>query len=336
MKKINVLYIGNNLVKKTKYNTSMAVLSRLLAIEGFSILKSSSKQNKVARMIDMAFAVFLNRKVNYILIDTFSTSNFYFAFVCSQLARIFKIKYIPILRGGNLPYRLDVSKKLSNLIFKNAFKNVAPSGYLQYEFEKRGYKTLFIPNILEIENYQFKERNPLQPKLLWVRAFKHLYNPTLAIEVLKIVNEKYPKAILCMIGPQTDDSFAATQQLAKKYHIEQSVEFTGVLPKEKWHQKSKEYAIFINTTNFDNTPVSVMEAMALGLPVVSTNVGGMPYLIKNNIDGVLVDKENPQQMAKAIIQLIEENNQKIVKNARKKVENFAWCVVRTKWLSILK
>ena len=336
MKKIKVLYIGNNLVKKTNYNTSMAVLSRLLGIEGFFILKSSSKQNKVARIIDMAFAVFLNRRVNYILIDTFSTSNFYFAFITSQLARVFNIKYIPILRGGNLPHRLDVSKKLSNLIFKNAYKNVAPSGYLQYEFEKRGYKTLFIPNILEIENYTYKERNPLQPKLLWVRAFKHLYNPTLAIEVLKIVKEKYPKAALCMIGPQTDDSYEATQQLAKKYHIEQSVEFTGVLPKEKWHQKSKEYAIFINTTNFDNTPVSVMEAMALGLPVVSTNVGGMPYLIKNNIDGVLVDKENSQQMANMIIQLIEENNQEIAKNARKKAKSFGWNVVRTQWLSILE
>jgi len=334
--KIKVLYIGNNLVKKTKYNTSMEVLSRLLTKENISIIKSSNKTNKLFRILAMCFSVIKNRKVAYLLIDTFSTSNFYFALATSQIARILKIKYIPILRGGNLPHRLDTSKDLSKLVFKNSYKNIAPSNYLKTEFEKRGYKTDFIPNILEIENYQFKERNPLQPKILWVRAFKYLYNPMMAIEVLKIVKEKYSKVTLCMVGPQTDDSFIATKQLVKKYGLEQSVEFTGVLPKEEWHQKSKEFDVFINTTNFDNTPVSVMEAMALGLPVVSTNVGGMPYLLENNVDGILVDKENPQQMAAAIIKMVEENNPLLAKNARKKAESFGWNVVREKWLAILK
>jgi len=333
--KTNILYIGNNLAKKTKYNTSIEVLSKLLESENIKVIKSSNKQNKLVRMLDMIFSTFKNRKVNYLLIDTFSTSNFYYAFIISQLAKILKIKYIPILRGGNLPYRLDVSKRLSGLIFANSYKNIAPSNYLKTEFEKRGYKTDFIPNILEIENYKFKERNPLQPKLLWVRAFKHLYNPTLAIEVLHIVKNKFPNAILCMIGPQIDDSFADTKELVNKLQLTDSVEFTGVLPKEEWHQKSIEYDVFMNTTNFDNTPVSVMEAMALGLSVVSTNVGGMPYLIENTVDGILVDKENPEQMAKAILKLMEENNQIISKNARNKAECFGWNVVRDKWLEIL-
>ena len=336
MERNRILYIGNNLTKRTKYSTTMDTLSNLLENENYIVIKSSSKVNKIFRFIDMCFSVIKYRnKIDYILIDTFSTLNFYYALFTSQIARVFKIKYIPILHGGNLPYRLDKSKGISNLIFNNSYKNVAPSNYLKEAFEKRGYHTIFIPNILEIDKYKFKERKKLQPKLFWVRAFKHLYNPTLAVEVLSLLKKYFQNATLCMVGPQTDKSFEETKSLVKKYNLENSVEFTGVLKKEDWHKKSEEFDIFINTTNFDNTPLSVMEAMALGLPIISTNVGGMPFLIEHNVDGLLVDKENPEQMAKAILNLIEENNQEIRKNARLKAESFGWNVVKEKWNSIL-
>ena len=96
------------------------------------------------------------------------------------------------------------------------------------------------------------------------------------------------------------------------------------------------FDIFINTTDFDNTPVSLMEAMALGLPIVSTNVGGLPYLIDNGKDGFLVDNKNPLAMANSIQNLIEENLTEVATNARTKAESFSWENVRTKWLSILK
>ena len=84
----NILYIGNNLVRKTNYSTSMDILSNLLVSEGFIIYKSSSKSNKILRLLDMCIAILWNfRKVNYVLIDTFSTSNFYYALFTSQLCR---------------------------------------------------------------------------------------------------------------------------------------------------------------------------------------------------------------------------------------------------------
>ena len=332
----SILYIGNNLMKKTKYSTTMSTLSYLLELENYFVIKSSSKVNKLFRLLDMCFSVIkYSNRVDFVLIDTFSTSNFYYALCTSQIARVLKIKYIPILHGGNLPERLDKSKRLSNLIFKNSYKNVAPSNYLKTAFEERNYPTIYVPNILEIEKYKFQKRINLTPKLLWVRAFKHLYNPMLAVEVLNLLKKEFPNANLCMVGPQIDSSFEDTKKLVKKYNLEDSVEFTGVLSKDNWHKKSREFDIFINTTNFDNTPVSVMEAMALGLSVVSTNVGGMPFLINNNVDGILVDKENQIQMSKAILNLLNSNNQEIIKNARLKAESFGWNVVKEKWNSIL-
>ena len=337
MEKSNILYIGNNLTKKTNYATSMDVLSNLLKSEGFTIYKSSSKSNKVLRLLDMCFAILhYKNKIDYVLIDTFSTSNFYYALLISQLCRLFRLKYLPILRGGNLPYRLKQNPTLSSLIFNNSFQNIAPSGYLKHEFKIKGYATQLVPNVISIANYKFKKRIKLKPKLLYVRAFANVYNPCMSIEVFKEIKKTYSKAVLCMVGPNKDGTLNEVQQLIDRYELHDSVEITGVLSKSEWHKKSEEFDVFINTTNVDNTPVSVIEAMALGLPVVSTNVGGMPFLVENNKDGVLVEKNNAVEMATRIIEILEKNNISLAKNARIKAESFDCNIVKNKWVEILK
>ncbi|MEQ6123923.1 glycosyltransferase [Pseudotenacibaculum sp. MALMAid0570] len=335
--KKTILYIGNDNSAITGYVNTMHTLSTLLSTEGYKIIRSSSKQNKILRLLDMCWTTIKNRKrVDYIFIDTYSSLNFYFAFVTSQLARLFSIKYITILHGGDLPNRIKRSKKKSKMIFSNSYMNISPSDYLKKAFEEQGFKVNYIPNILELDFCEFKERKTLRPRLLWVRAFKHLYNPVMAIEVLNLLKEHYPKASLCMIGPAKDDSFDLVKEKVKQHKLEEDVEFTGVLSKEDWHKKSEEYDIFINTTNFDNTPVSVMEIMALGLPVVSTNVGGMPFLVKHNNEGILVEKENPSEMTKEICNILNEGAYEMTLNARARVESFSWNVVKKQWFEILK
>lgn len=338
MKKISVLYIGNDLSKSQKYSTTMETLYMLLTDEQFEVVKSSSKKNKVLRMLDMFFTTLSYRnKVDYILIDTYSTINFYYALLISQLARISKVKYIPILHGGNLPFRLKKSPKFSKLIFKYAYKNIAPSNYLKIEFEKAGYEITFVPNVLNIEDYNFKLRKELEPKILWVRSFKNLYNPTMAITVLNNVLKEYPHAKLCMIGPVHDDSLEKSEELAEKLGITSSVEFIKGMSKKEWHKKAENYDVFINTTDFDNTPISVMEAMALGLLIVSTNVGGLPYLIKDQNDGFLVEKNNAKAMSEIILRAIQsDKNVQVLKLARKKAESFGWNIVKEQWFKILK
>ncbi len=333
-----ILYIGNHLSEKTKYNSTLDTLSKLLISEGFDVKISSSKQNKLFRLFDMCFSLFKNRSnIDIVLIDTFSTKNFYYAYIISQLSRLFRVPYIPILHGGNLPNRLVKSPKMSNQLFSNSKINVSPSNYLKIAFEALNYKVQLIPNTLEISTYKFKERKEFKPNLLWVRAFDRTYNPMMAIKVLTKLKEKYPNAKLCMIGPKKDETLSETLKLIEKYSLNDSVEITGVLTKEEWHLKSEDYDVFINTTNFDNMPVSVIEAMALGLPVVSTNVGGLPYLIEHNDTGVLVDANNAQQMADSIIDFItsQKNASVITKRARLKVEKYDWNVVKKSWMDIL-
>lgn len=334
----NLLYIGNKLFQHGLNKTTIETLGPLLEQEGYKLAYASSKINLFWRMIDMLYKVIVHgKKADYVLIDTYSTSSFWYAFFTSQLCRVLQLKYIPILHGGNLPQRLQRNPKLCKMIFGNAYGNIAPSPYLLEAFQKQGYANLaFIPNVIQLKDYPFKERSNIQPRLLWVRAFASIYNPKMAISVLQQLQKKYPEASLCMVGPDKDGSLAETQKYVAEMNVE-NVTFTGKLTKQEWIDLSKNYDVFINTTHFDNTPVSIMEAMALGIPIVSTNVGGIPLLLHNNLHALLVNDNDPKAMVESIEHLIEHPDfaKHLISNAKSKVNTFDWETVKKQWKDLL-
>ena len=335
---MNLLYLGNQLSKHGFNKTTIETLGLQLEQEGFTVFYASNKKSFPLRLLDMMWSVINYRKqVSYLLIDTYSTKAFWYSFLCSQLARFFNIKYIPILHGGDLPNRLKKNPMLCRVLFSNAYKNVAPSGYLKQAFEKEGFKNVIhIPNTIEIEKYEFKLRTELTPNLLWVRAFASIYNPKMAVKVLQQLQEQYPSATLTMVGPDKDGSLQTTKDFAKSLGI--TVNFSGQLTKEEWWELASKHDIFINTTHFDNTPVSVMEAMALGLPVISTNVGGIPFLLTNEQNALLVPDNDITAMTNAVLDLLENKpkNNLLITNARTFIEQMDWKLVKQSWVSILK
>ncbi len=333
-----ILYIGNKLSEHGFTPTSIETLGPLLESEGYGVLYASSQRNTFNRFLDMVGTVIKYRKqTDFILIDTYSTTNFWYAYGVGVLAKLFNIPYIPILHGGDLPTRLNKNPRLCRQLFGKAYMNVAPSHYLFQVFKDFGIKNIqFIPNIIELENYPIFPKKYDIPHLLWVRSFASIYNPKMAIDVLELVKKQFPQTTLTMVGPDKDGSLIE----AKKYALDKNIQinFTGRLSKKDWIELSKTHNVFINTTNFDNTPISVMEAMALGFPVVSTSVGGIPYLLENNKDAVLVEKDDTQAMADAIISLCNEKEwrDRIIYNAVSKSKSWDWQQVKKQWNILLK
>jgi glycosyltransferase involved in cell wall biosynthesis len=331
-------YIGNKLYNSKSNVTSIEILGALFEKEGYNVSYASSKNNIALRLCDMIISTIKYRKeIDYILIDTYSTLNFYYALVISQIARFLKIPFIPILRGGDMQIRLKTSDNMCKLIFNYAHLCIVPSKFLKESLESYGYENVkYIPNTIEIKNYQFMKRDFIAPKLLWVRSFSKIYNPLMAVKVLRNLEDSGVEATLCMVGPDSDGTLAEIENLAKQLNVD--VKITGKLTKQQWIALSEDYNVFINTTNIDNTPISVIEAMALGLPIVSTNVGGIPYLIENEIHGLLVERDNTEAMSKAIRSLFNEplKREIIISNARKLAESFDWAEARTAWNETLQ
>lgn len=337
MKK-NLLYIGNKLSGHGMTVTSIETLGVLLEAEGFKLTYASSKKNKTLRLIDMLRQTIKCRKVvDYVLIDTYSTYNFWYAFFVSQLCRLLQLKYIPKLHGGDLPHRLAKNPRLCRMIFKHAYRNVVPSGYLHEAFKDKGFaELLYIPNTIELHKYPFLKRDSaVTPKLLWVRSFTAIYNPQMALRVFKALKKDFPDCELCMVGPDKDGTLDQIKDMARQLDLK--VRFTGKLSKAEWIALSVEYNIFINTSHYDNMPISVIEAIALGLPVVSTNVGGISYLLRDQKTALLVDDNDDQAMTSALRQLIENPGMKaqLVQDAYAMVQEFDWSKVKSKWDEVL-
>jgi len=335
----NLIYIGNKL---SHHGLTKGVIENLgpqLESEGYVVSYAGTHINQHLRLLEMLWAVVKNsQKVDFVLIDTYSSSAFWYAWCSGMLCRLFGVKYIHILHGGSLPSRLQRSKWFCNQIFLHSYANVAVSGYLKDAFDKAGYPAVVIPNNIDINLYPFKKREKIKPRLLWVRSFHRQYNPNMAADVLALLVKDYPDAKLCMVGPDKDGSLDQFKNYCQELGISEQVKIKGLLSKSEWHKLSEEYDIFINTTNVDNTPVSVIEAMALGLPVISTNVGGVPFLLEDEKDALLVEKGDAQAMYKAIKSLIENPSLSfaIAQNARTKAETFDWEVVKEKWKELLK
>mgnify|MGYP001320528838 CR=1 FL=1 len=334
---VKILYTGNKLSQSGCTPGVIETLGKLLENEGLRVFYAGTRMNKFLRLKEMLWTtITLGRKVGYILIDTYSTSAFWYAYLTGLAARLVGTKYIPILHGGNLPSRLKRSKRACDILFTNSFKNVAVSGYLRHEFEMAGYDTITIPNSIDISLYPFRLREFPRPKLLWVRSFHKQYNPNMAADVLNELLKTNPEAELCMVGPDKDGSMERFRNYLNVLGITSRVKITGLLKKEEWINLSKDYDFFINTTNVDNTPVSVIEALSLGLTVISTNPGGIPYLLKSDENSVLVNCGDYKQMATQIIRLVNDysTSQRLALNGRKLAEKFDWTSVKPLWFSL--
>ncbi len=159
----------------------------------------------------------------------------------------------------------------------------------------------------------------------------------MAIRVLAMLSQTCPDARLTMVGPEKDGSLAECQKLVVELGVQDRVTFTGKLSKQEWIDLSKDHDIFLNTTRFDNLPVSLIEAMALGLPIISANVGGIPFLISDGENGLLVADGDVIKMHACIVRLLTDPALRagITVNGRMHAEQFDWGNIRHKWFSIL-
>lgn len=334
----NILYVGNKLSHHGFSPGVIETLGRQLEEAGYKVYYAGTIKNKVLRLLEMLLkTIFVGWKADYIMIDTYSTNAFWFAYMTGQLAQFMCKKYITILHGGDLPERIKRSKKACDLLFLNSYANVAVSGYLQHAFKLNNYSVALIPNGIQLERYPYKIRNSPAPRLLWVRAFSEIYNPLMAVDVIAELIKDYPEASLCMIGPDRDGSVKEFITYASNKGVKKNIIITGKLDREEWIKRSEDYDFFINTTNIDNTPVSVIEAMALGLIIVSTNPGGIPFLLSNNIDSKLVNRNDAKAMAYAIKAIIENPSEvfRLTDAARKKAESFSSKNTISLWLKLL-
>jgi len=326
--KRSVLLVGNFLSSSLGTHGVCEDLAARLKASEWPVFTTSSIPGRIGRLLDMVTTVWRKRDVYAVaLIDVYSGPAFLWAeAVCETLRWVDKPSFLT-LRGGNLPAFAGRWPSRVHRLLRSAVAVTTPSRYLLENMKCYRADLHLLPNPLDLNMYKFRLRERPRPYLTWLRAFHSIYNPSLAPKVLSCLTKDFPDINLTMIGPDyLDGSLQAVLQLAKELDIADRMKLPGRIPKGNVPDWIGQGDIFLNTTNVDNAPVSVLEAMACGLCVVSTNVGGIHYLLKNGHDSLLVPPNDPEAMATAIRRLLTEPGlaKRLSLNARQKAEQFDW------------
>lgn len=306
---MEVLYLGNVSGKFVAQPSQMELIIPKLR-EKHYVKFGSHKKNILVRTIHFLILIIHNRRrIDFIFLDVYSSRYFYGIFLASQLAKIIRKPYICVLRGGNLPSRIKRNPFLSDLIFVNALKLVAPSEYLKLEFEKYGYETTVIYNSVEHDIFiTSRFRQKVKPRMLYVRSLLKDYNPLMALKILRELVKYYPDAFLCMIGVSDHKILHEVNDFIALNGLQNNFLYKGCLTKDEWFKLSQDYDIYLSTTNIDNAPVSMLEAYNLGMLVASTNVGGIPFIAEHNKTALLFDPGDFLSASKIIYEVLQDQN----------------------------
>jgi len=334
----SILFIGNFLSAHFMTKSVSEEMAIMFKERGWVVYTTSQLRNRILRLLDMVITIFRYKNhFQFSIIEVYSGWAFIWAFTCALLLKKLEKPFILTLHGGGLitfykkyPYWVKSLLQLANLI-------TTPSKFLQEFFLKFRSDIIYIPNGILLENYYFLSKKNPKPVIAWLRAFHETYNPKMAIDSIYLLANQLHDIHLQMIGPdKKDGSKEMVEELIAKYNLKSKIELVGPVDKKdvsNWLNKSD---IFLNTTNFESFGVSVLEAAACGLCIVTTNVGELSYLWENEVDALLVPPNDPEAMAAAIQRILTEPGlaARLSANARKKAEQFVWSFILPQWEKI--
>jgi glycosyltransferase involved in cell wall biosynthesis len=280
-------------------------------------------------------ATLLARVRSYDVIHIFSAS--YLSFLIAPtpailVSKLYRKKILLNYHSGEAEDHLRRSKTALRII--NMVDEIAvPSSYLVAVFSKFGLKGRAIYNLVDTNLLRFRERAPLRPVFLSNRNLEPMYNVGCVLRAFQIIQQYCPEASLTIAGDGRQRRML--EALAGELGLV-NVSFTGRVPPDKMPALYEKADIFLNASEIDNMPLSLIESFAAGLLVVTSNAGGIPHIVSNEKTGLVVECGDFQSMAEASLRLLKDERlaSKIARNAREECDKYRWASVRSEWLKL--
>lgn len=271
------------------------------------------------------------------VVHVFSAS--YFSFLLAPLpavgvARLFRRPVVMNYRSGEAPDHLRRSA-VARQTLRAADRNAVPSTFLREVFAAYGIDSEIIPNIVDVDRFAFRLRDPLRPHVLSTRNFEPLYNVACTLRAFRLVQDRYPDATLTLVGAGSEDEHL--RRLAGTLTL-RNVRFAGRVPPAEIWRYYADADIYLQTPNIDNMPASVLEAFASGCAVVATNAGGVPAILTDEVHGLLVGVNDHQAAAARMLDLLADASlaSRLTTAARASCDQYRWSSVRSRWVALYR
>ncbi|MDR4514619.1 glycosyltransferase family 4 protein [Nitrosomonas sp.] len=230
-----------------------------------------------------------------------------FAAPAIWIARLRNIPVIVNYRGGEAQAFFQKSFRWVRPSLERTDVIIVPSGFLEAVFAQFGYATRIVPNIIDLSRFSVRSRREKTdwadaPHIVVTRNLEAIYDNATAIRAFHIVQQSVPGARLTVAGAGPEKTIL--EHLVTELGLQDSIRFTGRIDNDAIAALYQSADMMINASLVDNMPISILEALASGVPVVSTDAGGIPYLVEHNRTALLVPKKDPAAMADAMLKIL--------------------------------
>ena len=261
------------------------------------------------------------------VVHVFSTSNlsfFLFTMPPVLLGRLLGRFVVIHYHGGNADEFLQRWAWLALPVLRAAQSLIVPSGFLVDVFARYGLVAQPIVNTLALDKFRFAPRDPLLARVLIARHLRPPYNVACGIRAFSRVAKQHAGATLTVAGAGVER--AQLEQLSRELGIASQVQFVGNIDNERMRALFESSHIYLNSSEVDNQPVSILEAFACGLPVVSTAVGGIPYMVIDGQDGLLAPTGDDAALGSHMLRLLAEPAlaRTLSERGRLRVQEYSW------------
>lgn len=209
---------------------------------------------------------------------------------------------------------------------------VVPTEFLVSVFGDHGLKAVPIANHLNEESIVYRQRSTLAPRFLSNRNFETHYNVGAILEAFAGVQMNTPEASLTVVGAGSlrDELHAQAGRLALR-----NVTFTGPVAPQRMAEFYADADVFVNASLIDNMPLSILEAYAAGLPVVTSDAGGIPWIARDGVTARVVPAGNLEALRQGMLDVLASPDSALKRAAQARdyvVENFSWSRVGGAWV----
>ena len=326
---MRVLLICNYKLGVGGISGQVELLQRYLRSEGHTADIFSTKASVLRRLLLPLRLLHVAREYDVLHIHCCSGWGFLPAVVGVTVGRWLKKRLVLTYHGGGGEKFFDEHPRLIHHYLTRTDTNIVLSGFLAKIFDKHQIPYTIIPNIIELDETQYRLRETLKPNFICTRAHEELYNIPCILRAFQIVLTELPKASLTLVGDGSQHE--ALVEMTKKMELE-NVTFPGRVDNTEIYTYLDKADIFLSAPTVDNMPVSVLEAMNAGLLVISSRVGGVPYMIKNGANGLLFDSNDSDKLAELMLWSVENQTiaKAIIQQGHIEVKKYRWESIKEK------
>ncbi|HSV44427.1 MAG TPA: glycosyltransferase family 4 protein, partial [Ramlibacter sp.] len=242
-----------------------------------------------------------------------------------------RMRGVPVVvnyRGGEAGEFLARSHGAVRASMSHVAKLIVPSAFLQGVFGRFDMQAEIVPNVVDLARFRAREaRHTDSQHLVVARNLEPIYDNETALRAFLAVQKRFPQARLTIAGTGPEE--ASLRALAAALGIADAVRFAGRLDRDAMAALYREADLTLNASLADNMPNSVLESLASGVPVVSTNVGGVPFLLQDEVTALLVPPADPVAMGAACVRLLEDGAlwSRLAEAGSAEVQRYTWARV---------